>query len=164
MCKPHPVELRSRAVALVEHGNTHTETARRLCVSIKFVNDMVRLKRETGSLSPKLQGNPGRGKLTSVKDWVADRIAVRPDLTIDELTAELAAEHGLKVHRSSVGRLLLRLGLSHKKDLQALEQKRKDVADLRRIWIGRRQPFMARHLERLAFIDETSVKTNKSFS
>ena len=44
--------------------------------------------------------------------------------------------------------------------LQALEQKRQDVADLRRIWIGKRQPFMARHLERLVFIDETSVKTN----
>jgi transposase len=39
----------------------------------------------------------------------------QPDLTIDELTAELAAEQGVKVHRSSVGRLLLRLGLSHKK-------------------------------------------------
>ncbi|MEO0946224.1 MAG: hypothetical protein AAFY06_15575 [Pseudomonadota bacterium] len=44
--------------------------------------------------------------------------------------------------------------------LQALEQKRKDVADLRRIWIAKRQPFMANHLERLAFIVETSVKTN----
>jgi hypothetical protein len=45
---------------------------------------MVRLKRETGSLSPKPQGNPGRGKLTSVKYWVAGRIAARPDLTIDD--------------------------------------------------------------------------------
>ncbi len=115
MGKPHPVELRERAVALVEQGNTHTETARRLCVSIKFVNDMVRLKRETGSLEPKPQGNPGRGKLSGVKDWVRARIADRPDLTIDELTAELDAEHGLRVHRSSVGRLLHRLGLSHKK-------------------------------------------------
>ena len=44
--------------------------------------------------------------------------------------------------------------------MQALEQKRQVVADLRRIWIGKRQPFMARHLERLAFIDETSLKTN----
>jgi transposase len=117
MGKPHPVELRERAVALVDQGNTHTETARRLCVSIKFVNDMVRLKRETGSLAPKPQGNPGRGKLTGVKGWVERRIAAQPDLTIDELTAELAAEHGVKVHRSSVGRLLLRLGLSHKKRL-----------------------------------------------
>ncbi len=115
MGKPHPVELRERAVSLVDQGNTHTETARRLCVSIKFVNDMVRLRRETGPLAPKRQGNPGRGKLTDVADWVQGRIAAQPGLTIDEVTAELAADHGLVVHRSSVGRLLHRLGLSHKK-------------------------------------------------
>lgn len=57
MCKPHPVELRERAVRLVEQCHMHTETA--VCVSIKFVNDMVRLRRETGSLAPKRQGNPG---------------------------------------------------------------------------------------------------------
>jgi hypothetical protein len=74
MGKPHPIELRERAVRLVEQGSTHTEAARRLCVSIKFVNDMVRLKRETGSLAPKPQGNPGRGKLTGVKGWVERRI------------------------------------------------------------------------------------------
>ncbi|WP_239059855.1 hypothetical protein [Ruegeria sp. PrR005] len=115
MGKPHPVELRERAVRLVEQGSTHSAAARRLCVSIKFVNDMVRLKRETDALVPKPQDNPGRGKLSGVKGWVERRIAAQPDLTIDELTAELAAEHGVKVHRSSVGRLLLRLGLSHKK-------------------------------------------------
>lgn len=125
MGKPHPVELRERAVRLVEQGSTHTEAARRLCVSIKFVNDIVRLKRETGSLAPKPQGNPLRGKLTDVKGWVERRIAAQPDLTIDELTAELASEHGMKVYRSSVGRLLLRLGLTHKKKLQAFEQKRR---------------------------------------
>lgn len=56
---------------------------------------MVRLKRETGSLVPKSQGNPGRGKLTGVKGWVERRTAARPDLTIDEVTAELAAKHGV---------------------------------------------------------------------
>jgi transposase len=115
MGKPHPIELRERAVRLVEEGHSHTETARRLCVSIKFVNDMVRLKRATGSLAPKRQGNPGHGKLTGVTGWVQRRITAQPDLTIDALTAELAADHGLAVHRSSIGRLLLRLGLSHKK-------------------------------------------------
>jgi transposase len=34
------------------------------------------------------------------------------------------------------------------------------VRDARRIWISKRQHFMASHLERLAFIDETSLKTN----
>jgi transposase len=46
---------------------------------------------------------------------VQNRITAQPDLTIDEVTAELAAEHGVKVHRPPVGRLLLRLGLSRKK-------------------------------------------------
>ena len=49
-----------------------------------------------------------------------------------------------------------------KKQLQALEQKRKSVANQRRIWITKRQPFMSRHLERLVFLDETSIKTNMS--
>ena len=115
MGRPHPMALRERAVALVEEGYTHTAAARQLRVSIKFVNDMVRLKRETGTLEPKRQGNPGRGKLANVTGWVRDRIAIRPDLTLDDLTAELEARHGLAVHRSSVGRLLHRLGLSHKK-------------------------------------------------
>jgi transposase len=47
-----------------------------------------------------------------------------------------------------------------KKDLQAAEQRRPDVARARHVWITHRQPFMRNALERLAFIDETSVKTN----
>jgi len=107
--------LRERAVALVEEGHTHTAAAWHLRVSIKLANDMVRLRRETGALEPGRQRNPKRGKLTDVAGWVRDRIAVRPDLTLDELTAEPDARHGPAVHRSSVGRLLHRLGLSHKK-------------------------------------------------
>ncbi|MDG1118704.1 MAG: hypothetical protein P8N72_16515 [Flavimaricola sp.] len=90
MGKPHPVELRKRAVWFVEQGFTHTETARRIWVLIRFVNDMVRLWRETCSLAPMRQGNPGRGKLTGVTDWVRRRITAQPDLTNDVLTAELA--------------------------------------------------------------------------
>jgi len=44
--------------------------------------------------------------------------------------------------------------------LRASEQKRPDVARDRAIWINRRQPVMRDHLERLVFIDETSLKTN----
>lgn len=71
MGRPHPVELRDRAVRLVEQGCTHTEEARRLCVSIKFINDKLRLKRETGLPGPKPQGNPGRGKLWTCHGLVA---------------------------------------------------------------------------------------------
>ncbi len=52
------------------------------------------------------------------------------------------------------------LGLTHKNDLRAVEEKRPEVAAARHIWITRRQPFMANLLTRIGFIDETSVKTN----
>ncbi len=66
MGRPHPLEIRERVLAFVEEGNTHRASATRFRVSIKFVNDMVKHKRETGSLKAKPQGNPGRGKLTAV--------------------------------------------------------------------------------------------------
>ena len=115
MGKPHPLELRQRVVAHVEAGNTHTSAARRFDVSVKFVNDMVKLKRITGALSAKQQGNPGFGKLTPHADWVRAQVSAKSDITLDELVCLIAEEKQLSVHRSSIGRLLARLGLTHKK-------------------------------------------------
>ncbi|MGQ3292126.1 MAG: hypothetical protein ACT6U0_07930 [Shinella sp.] len=72
------------------------------------------LKRETGSLSPRRQGHLGGGKLSAHREWVCKRLAQNGELMLDELCVELAS-CDLVVHRSSVGRLLYRLGLSHKK-------------------------------------------------
>ena len=129
MGKPHPLELRQRVVALVEEGNTHRSVAARFRVSIKFVNDMVRLKRMTGSLAPKTQGNGGWSKLGVFDDWARTRLASQGDLmpvarrrgvaTLDDLVRELCNQHGLRVARSSVGYWLHRLGLSHKKNTAA---------------------------------------------
>ncbi len=115
MGTPHPIELRERVVAFVDEGHGHREAARHFRVSPRFVNDLIKLRRETGSLSPKRQGNPGRGKLNDVADWVRARLAARGDLTLAALVVELREHKGVTAHRSSVGKLLHRLGLSHKK-------------------------------------------------
>jgi transposase len=47
-----------------------------------------------------------------------------------------------------------------KKTLLASEILRPDIAERRRAWIETRQPDMSNMLERLVFIDETSLKTN----
>lgn len=117
MGKPHPIELRERVVGFVDEGGGHREAARHYRVSPKFVNDMIKLRRETGGLEAKPQGHSGRaGKLLGLDAWVRGRLAERGDLTLDELCVELAAAHTVTVHRSSVGRWLHRLGLSHKKN------------------------------------------------
>ncbi len=59
MGKPHPLALRERVVAFVEEGHTHRAAAAHFRVSPRFVNDMVILKRETGShLRPNVRAIP----------------------------------------------------------------------------------------------------------
>lgn len=116
MGKPHPMELRTRVVAYVDEGHGHRTTARHFRVSPKFVNDLVKLRRETGSLAPRRQGNGGgRGKLAGVTNWIEARVAARGEITLDELAAELSETYGIDAHRSTVWRVLRGLGLTHKK-------------------------------------------------
>ena len=68
MGKPHPIELQRRVVSHVAISNTHHSAAARFDVSVKFVNDMVKLTQQTGALAPKRRGNPGIGKLTPHED------------------------------------------------------------------------------------------------
>ena len=115
MGKPHPIELRERVVAFVLEGHTRRAAAAHFRVSPRFVNNMVILKRESGSLDAKPQGHGGfAGKLRHHHDWLARRVSENGDLTLNELCTELSGR-GVNVHPSTVARALHRLGLSHKK-------------------------------------------------
>ena len=116
MGKPHPIELRERVVAFVDEGHGHREAARHFRVSPRFVNDLIKLRRETGSLAARPQGNGGgRGKLAGVTGWIEARVVAKGEITTGELAVELAETHGIDVHRGTVWRVLRRLGLTHKK-------------------------------------------------
>jgi transposase len=108
--------LRERVVAFAEEGHSHRAAAERFRVSVKFVNDMVLLKRETGGMEPRRQGNGGgHGKLGRLRDWIAARMAAKPDLTLDDVVLEIAEKHQMTVHRVSVWRAIRGLRLTHKK-------------------------------------------------
>ena len=116
MGKPHPIELRERVAAFVDEGHGHREAARHFRVSPRFVNDLIKLRRETGSLDPRPQGNGGgHGKLAGVTGWIKARVAEKGEITLDELAVDLAETHGIDVHRGTVWRVLRSLGLTHKK-------------------------------------------------
>jgi hypothetical protein len=68
--RTHPADLRSRVIAFVEGEYGHREAARHFRVSPRFVNDMVNLKRESGGLLPKAQGNHAKGKVALISGRV----------------------------------------------------------------------------------------------
>ena len=88
---------------MFEERHTHRAAAAQFRVSVKFVNDVVLLKRRTGSLAVKPQGNGGgHGKLAGVAGWTPRRIKEKRCLTLDELVVELRDGHGVEAHRISV--------------------------------------------------------------
>ena len=75
------MELRQRVVEFVEEGHSHRAAAAQFRVSVKFVNDMVLLKKATGALRAKPQGNGGgHGKLAGVASWRGWQIGSRVGL------------------------------------------------------------------------------------
>ncbi len=113
MGRPHPMDLRQRVVSHVEAGNTHRSAAARFDVPVKFVNDMVKLKRGTGALAPKRQGNPGIRKLTPHEERGRAQLDGTGEITLEEMAACLLAERGVSVDPSSVWRLGLTLKKRH---------------------------------------------------
>jgi len=83
-------------------GSSAVANAAQFRVSIKFVNHMVILKRTTGSLEAKRQGNGGgHGKLPGVADRTRCRAKEKRGLTLDELVVGLRNVKGVKAYPSS---------------------------------------------------------------
>lgn len=76
----------------VEEGHGHREAARHFRVSPRFVNELMKRRRETDSLVPRRQGHaPGAGKLAPHVAFVRALMAASGELTLDELRAALEA-------------------------------------------------------------------------
>ncbi len=113
MGKSYSLDLRERVVSFVGLGRSRREAASRFDVSASFAVKVVSRHERTGSVAPARQGRPpGSGKLSP---HLADLIAwveARPDITMPELAALLAAEQGVVAHPASLSRTLRQAGFS----------------------------------------------------
>lgn len=109
-------DLRDRVVALVDGGQSRRAAARRFAVSESFAVKLVQRRAATGSTAPARQGRPpGSGRLSACLDFLIARVEAKPDISMPELAAVLAAERGVTAHPASLSRLLCRAGYTYKK-------------------------------------------------
>jgi transposase len=130
--------------------------ANRFSVHLTFVRNLLRLYRQTGSIDPRPHGG-GRRSLAEgpVLERLAQRVAERPDDTLDEHRARLAAEGGPALSRAALWRALERLKLSvKKKSLHATERDQKRVQAQRQQY---REQLAEVRPEDLVFVDESGV-------
>jgi transposase len=114
MPKPYSSDLRQRAIALVEGGQSRSAVARLLNIGKATVILWVRDYRAEGKDAAKPMGGVRRGVLLSERDWLLARISAAPDLTGRALRAELA-KRGTKVSYDAVWRFLRDERLTFKK-------------------------------------------------
>lgn len=124
MGKPHPIELRERVRAEIEGGESRRSAARRFKVSPSFAVKLAAHVSLTGSAEPARQGRPpGGGKLAPYLAMLIGWVEAAPDITMPELAAKLLAETGVEVHPASLSRVLLRAGLSFKKNATGIRNR-----------------------------------------
>jgi transposase len=107
------MDLRERvAAACDEGGATREQIAARFAVSVRWVRDLLRRRRETGSIAPRPRGG---GRAPAFDEAAAARLraAVRAD--DDATLEELGQAAGVACSPSAVFRALDRLGITRKK-------------------------------------------------
>lgn len=114
MGRPLSLDLRERMMSAFEAGLSRRAVALRFDVSSSCMVKLVQHQQRTGSLRPKTPTRRKPYALAAHEKLVRGLVAAQPDMTLDELQAELASE-GVVVGRSSVDRYLKALKLTLKK-------------------------------------------------
>ena len=111
--KAYSMDLRQRvAAACDEGGATREQIAARFSVSVSWIRDLLRRRRETGSIAPRPRGG-GRAPAFDAAAATRLREAVRAD--DDATLEELAEAAGVACAPSAVCRALARLGITRKR-------------------------------------------------
>src|SRR3954464_416382 len=111
--KPYSMDLRERVVAACDaRDGTREQIAARFSVSVSWVRDLLKRRRETGSIAPKPRGG-GRPPRFDPHAARGLREAVRAD--DDATLEELGRAAGVACGAPAVYRALRRLGITRKR-------------------------------------------------
>lgn len=99
MGRPYSDDLRERIVRAVDDGASRRKAAEAFGVSASCAVKLVRLWRETGSVSPAPQGAPKRSKLDPHAEWLLGLVKTEPDITLEEIRSRLEGQSA----RASIG-------------------------------------------------------------
>ena len=116
MGKSYSNDLRERVVAFVEAGHSRRAAARHFGVSASFAVKLLHRVARLGTGSPGRQGRPpGGGRLEVCASFLIGMVEAKPDITMPELAARLAADRDVKADPAVLSRFLCRHGFTYKK-------------------------------------------------
>ena len=115
MARAYSFDLRERVVAAVAAGESCRKVAATYKVSVASVVRWSQRSRASRSAAAKRTGRNRPRSLAGERDWLLERLAAVPDLTLRALVAELG-ERGVVTSYGSVWRIVHDTGMSFKKN------------------------------------------------
>jgi putative transposase len=111
------LDLRHRIVATYEEGSISIrKVAERFKVSNSVVQNLLNLKKQTGTLLPKEASGGKKSKLSGYEEQIAQMVAEHPDYTLAEYCEDFAEKTEISVSISVMCRALQKQNLTVKKN------------------------------------------------
>ena len=115
MARSYSMDLRERVVGAIAGGLSRRKAALQFGVSASSAVKWMQKLGRTGSAAPAAMGGDRRSKLTAHRNWLLERSDSHPDLTLEEIRAELK-ERGIEVGYGTVQRFFAREDYTFKKN------------------------------------------------
>jgi transposase len=117
MMKAYSIDFREKIIDVYFAERVSVrKLAKRFGVATSFIETLLKRLRETGDILPKPHGGGPQPKLNEEQlKLVKALVEADNDATLDELRARLAAETSVSMSRSTMSRVLQKLGLTRKK-------------------------------------------------
>lgn len=115
--KAYSLDLRQKIVHTYNRGGiSQRGLANTFGVALSFVQKILKQYRETGDLAPKTRSQQTPTKLSPENlSILEETVKEAPDATLEELRHELHKKVGVLIGRSTMGRMIKKLGFTLKK-------------------------------------------------
>jgi transposase len=104
--RAYSLDLREKIIASHEEGVSIRKLAKQFRVSRATVWNLIKLKRETGSIVPKLATGGTKGQLAAKETELAEMVREHPDYTLEEYCEYWDKLTGIRVSASTMCREL----------------------------------------------------------
>jgi len=147
---------RTKIVTLHEHtSSTYREIAKIVGVSLATVSRVIKLKHDTGSVTPKRKGKCGRKKKTTPRDdaYLIRQSKKNPRKTSDALNTDLK-QKGIEISSSTVRRRLLAVGRRARRPVKK-QLLTKAMKEKRYKWAKKYKDWTKEQWRKVIFSDES---------
>ncbi|MDJ0676356.1 MAG: transposase [Calothrix sp. MO_167.B42] len=116
--KPYSRDLRQKIIeAYYNQEGSQRQIAQRFCVSLSFIQNLLKRYRNSGTLDPRPHGGGQSSKLNPDQmRLLAQLVRENQNLTLEQLCHKLELMIGVRISRATMGRIIKKLDLSNNRN------------------------------------------------